>query len=277
MDYNKIIADYRRLSRADERTLFEVYNNGNKKDRERAFQILFLSNVYMVSYVAGKFMWKADYAELLQQGMLVLFDVIPKFDNTGEFRHVRFSVYLHRAISSRLQRYIDRYLIPIPMVWSNNKSAIYQAFKVRKHNGNFNPNSSDWLQEFSEENPQHSIENIRAVAQYVSPPAFLGYDSPANSRGEGLILAEVLPDKKIRGEEAIINKIDFQRIREWVKERFPDEIDQAIIEDRFFSDEPQSNTVLGDRFSITKEAIRKRYNKIVGQLQEQFGEQFTGK
>ncbi|MDE0119198.1 MAG: hypothetical protein OXM55_04230 [Bdellovibrionales bacterium] len=151
---------------------------------------------------------------------------------------------------------------------------IIKAFRQQKDSNpnNFNPGSDAWLHKFHKENPQFSMKNIKYVAYIFSPPTFLNLNSLTSNRGRdrgnNRTWAEILPDTNTNVEAENISKTDFQKIIRWAKERFPEEIDQAIIEERIATSEPKTEKELGDRFSITRQAIKHRYNKIIREMRD---------
>ena len=277
MNYTNIIANYSKLSRTDERALFDLYKNGGERGKKKAFQILFLSNIYIVAYVVKKRIYsnpklKENQDDLFQEGMIALLKALERFDLKTE---VRFPTYLHKAVSSRLTGYIELKLNPIPVKWKEKKYAIYKAFQRKRNSDDFDPHSEVWIQKFFEENPDYSIKDIKIVAQFI-PPKFLDYDAPIGHNTNHKI-ADTLSDVNQNTEVEAINRIDVQKIYKWTKERFPHEIDQAIIEQIIFSYEPKSSSELGNSFSITRQAITHRYNKIIREIRTHHIEQASDK
>ena len=92
LSYKDIIANYPSLSLKDEQTLFELYQN---KDNRRAFQILFLSNVYLIPYMSKR--WRGIIAEedlyLSQEDTSALLVALTIYDYKKE---IRFVTYLYR-------------------------------------------------------------------------------------------------------------------------------------------------------------------------------------
>ena len=274
MDYKKIIDDYPPISQEDEKDLFEIKNE-NKNDI--AFQILFLSNVYVVDMtVTTRFtnknpLLRSMYDDLLQEGMMTLLKCLERYNHTKGFR---FKTYLYRSIISDLNQYINRKIRLISYKWTPKRYVIFQAFKQLLDNNpdDFDLRSESSLYRFHKDNPQYSMEDIRLTAQFFEGPHdFLSFDSFARSESSRT-LKETLPDLKI-DEGEVIYQIDFRNIHAWTKEQFPHPIDQAIIEEKIFTDKPTEES-LGNRFSITKQAISSRYKKIIQAIRQRIGYQY---
>ncbi|MCZ0931987.1 MAG: hypothetical protein OXJ52_02420 [Oligoflexia bacterium] len=63
-----------------------------------------------------------------------------------------------------------------------------------------------------------------------------------------------------------------ENIYTWAKKNFPHPINNAIIEEIIFSDNPRNFIEVGREFSRTRQAIQYRYKKIMKKLQTQFAE-----
>ena len=273
MSYKDIISNYPRLSSIDEKILFSSYKDGFKG--KRAFQILFLSNIYIVDQMVKKWAEKTDYEDLLQEGILILLISIEKYKHKTHVRHekhVRFANYLKKALNTELNKYVESKTKTMPLKWSSEKYAIYKEIQERIERNSFHPYSTVWIQNFAKEHPQYSIKNIKAVLQYVTfSPEFLDYNSP--SQNGIYTLAETLQDTNIDIEKEVINQSAIQKAYTLSKKRFSQLTDQAIIEKVIFSDSPKPLSQLGYKFSKTNAEMRHRYEKIIRYIKISLSEQ----
>lgn len=254
-NYQSIIADYPPLPKEEESTLFTIYRNEKGAKKERAFQILFLSNVYNIPYAIKK--WRrqkpVDYDDLFQEGLLALVISIEKYD--PKFG-VRFSSYLTQSINWQLRHYtMSQHSMSVKMRWNKNRYDIYRAFKDEIRSAEFELNLESWMNTFSTENPHFPKKDINAVL------LFLNYEYSRT-----LFLTELLPDINADVETTSINQMDLLRIYLLAKNTFPDPINQAIIEDIIFSDSPKTFSKLGAEFSITRQAAQQRHIRILRQI-----------
>lgn len=260
INYKKLIMNYPRLSVEDEKTLFELYNKGD----ERAFQILFLSNLHHIPYVIKRYQGETFYEDLFQESLITLLKVFKTFDvNKGEFKS-----YLKQAITRKVILYVEKQKTPFLINWNPNRYAIYRAFRKDLKSADSKFNIESWIHNFHKENPNFSNKDIKAVKVFLSPPKFLQYDNSITDNN--LTIAELTPDTKMNLDEQVISEIDFPKIYSHTKIKFLDKIDQAILEDRVFSNNPRTLESLGNDFSISYEAVRLRQSKITNYIQTHF-------
>ena len=262
INYRKIIAEYPKLSKENERVLFELYRKGN----QRAFQILFLSNMYMVPFRIKKWTKWVDREDLFQTALIALLRALEKYDFESG---IRFTTYLGKAIDSRLQRYVETKEWHLSVKWTSKRYSIYKILRDRKKFNLLKAPSVSWVEQFSKEHPDYSIEDIKIVLQFLFPPMFLSYESSVNAHDDHTF-EEILPDENINVEKTVINKKDIQIIYTWALQTFPEEINQAILKEVIFASEPKTFRELGKRFSITKTAIGNRYHRIIEKIQSEF-------
>ena len=257
-NYKKLIYSYPKLSVEDEKALFTLYKKGD----ERAFQILFLSNLHHIAYIIKRHKEKHYYDDLFQESVITLLKSFETFDtNKAEFKY-----YLKQAITRKVILYVEEKVDSSHIRWNPNRHTIYKAFRDDLKSADFNFNIQSWIHKFHKKNPNFSKNDINAIEMFISSK-HISYQSPI--RNTNSTIDNVIPDK-INVEEEVMNKEHIEKIYLETKTHFPNEVDQVILEKRIFTDTPQTLHSLDNDLPISHEAIRLRQKKMLKYIHTNF-------
>lgn len=99
--YYDDIRKYKLLTQEEENKLFEIIENGDKFDKEKAKKTLINSNQRFVVAVAKRFATNDNILDLISEGNIGLIDAINDFDASKGYRFITFAVwYIRRAINN---------------------------------------------------------------------------------------------------------------------------------------------------------------------------------
>lgn len=167
MYYNDI-REHKVLTQDETTALFELYQNGNEKEKEFAKNTIFEHNAKLVTSMARQYCTPNDnLMDLIQEGNIGLLNAIDKFDLTKESSFQKFALfYIRREINHFKVDYT-------PIVCQTNRSktdsvvnTIISDFVQREHR---NPTSEEVLEVYNQEHDNKKIVNKEDVinVEYV--------------------------------------------------------------------------------------------------------------
>ena len=265
-NYRKIMEIYPVLELEIENNLFRLYQQQNS---ERAFQILFLSNIRLIYFLMTKYVKpiKDIHDDLIQVGLQALLHLFNTFDLE---RGAKFSSYAASAIPYAMKRYMqtDR---QIPMRMTEYRRRLYNLLK--KKSSNISDISENSIMEFMEEYPEFSIEDIRHMLLMARNKPHVSLTAPLGN-SENYTLLDVISTNGIDIERGTVYKMDLQKIYDWIiektRKRKQSSLFEVIIKDRLFSQNPKTLQDIAEQFNITRQAVQQNEKIIVEMIKKRF-------
>jgi RNA polymerase sigma-32 factor len=270
--FRRYLAEVRKyppLSREEERDLARQYRETG--DRQALFRLV-TANLMLVVRVALSFRRAArNLLDLIQEGNIGLLQAIERFDPELGVRLPTYAAWWIRA-------YMVKFLLDnvrLVRVGTTNvrRRLLHNLAKEKKRleERGFEVGPKLLAERFGA-----TEEDVRDVQQAlgsrdVSLDAPLGEDEEATH-------GDVFPSSGESVEEEVARR-EMQRRAEAAISRFReglDERDKVILSERILSEDPKTLQALGDRFGITREAVRqaeaKLMKKLTAYLKEELGD-----
>lgn len=262
--YMAEVRRYPLLSPEEEHDLAVRYREqGDRLAAER----LVTANLRLVIKIAFQYhrQW-ANVLDLIQEGNVGLVEALSRYD---PYREIRFSSYAQYWIRAMILRFLlDNFRLVRLGSTRAGRKLFFQLQKER-----------DQLQlEGKEPSPQLLAERlgvseaeVDAVDRHMRAPA-LSLHAPAGEDPEGRTLGEVVPEKVPNDPEDSTAR---QQMGDLVREKLEvfsqglrDERELAIWNRRMVSQEPDSLSVLGEEFGVSKERVRQLEARIKKRLKQ---------
>ena len=263
------ISKYQPLTRGEEQHLARLYRDSQDKEAARR---LVTSNLKLVVKIA--FLYNKVYANLMdiiQEGNLGLLQAVRKFDPD---RGTRLSTYASWWIKAYIIKFILENFRIVRVGTTNDRRKLLMNLRQEKQRlesqgiaptpkliaHNMNVSEGDVI----------DVENsIRA--HDLSLDATTSSDSNLYYL-ETLASTEDLIDEKLAaGELKDLIESKFAQFAEGLGER-----DRVILQQRLIAEEPLTLQAIGDRYGVTREAIRVSEKKLVGKVKNYMKEALQG-
>ena len=263
------ISKYQPLTRGEEQHLARLYRDSQDKEAARR---LVTSNLKLVVKIA--FLYNKVYAnlmDLIQEGNLGLLQAVRKFDPD---RGTRLSTYASWWIKAYIIKFILENFRIVRVGTTNDRRKLLMNLRQEKQRleaqgiaptpkliaHNLNVSEGDVI----------DVENsIRA--HDLSLDATTSSDSNLYYL-ETLASTEDLIDEKLAaGELKDLIESKFAQFAEGLGER-----DRVILQQRLIAEEPLTLQAIGDRYGVTREAIRVSEKKLVGKVKNYMKEALQG-
>lgn len=253
------IRRYPALSREEERELARQYRDTG--DRDALFRLV-TSNLMLVVRVALSFRRAAkNLLDLVQEGNLGLLAAIERFDPEVGVRLPTYASWWVRA-------YIVKFLLDnVRLVRVGTTNARRKLLRnLRQEKSRLEAQGFDVGPKMLAEHFGVSEDDVKDVeralhARDVSLDAPLGDD-------EGRTRADVFAAEAPTVEEEVARRELQQKVQAAIG-RFRvdlDERERAILDERLLSDDPLTLQAVGDRFGITREAVRQAEARLMARL-----------
>jgi RNA polymerase sigma-32 factor len=252
------ISQFEPLSAEEEQRLALLYREGNQQAAYR----LVTSNLRLVVKIA--FLYSRVYQnvmDLIQEGNIGLMEAVKRFD---PYRGARLPTYATWWIKAYIIKFIlDNFRI-VRVGTTNERRRL--LFNLRKEKEKLRLQGIEPTTALIAARLNVSTEDVEAVEQNIEA-ADVSLDSPI-SEGEGLRYAdalaateELIDEKLARGELKNLFQEKFQEFAETLSER-----DKVILFERLIAEEPKTLQEIGDRFGITREAVRLNEKNLVNRI-----------
>ncbi len=256
------IRRYPRLSREQERDLARRYRETG--DREALFRLV-TANLMMVVQVAFSFRRAArNLLDLVQEGNLGLLNAIDRFDPELGVRLPTYAAWWVRA-------YMVKFLLDnvrlVRVGTTNARRRLLRNLhqeKQRLEQLGYDVGPKLLAEHFGASEQDVLDVQLAIGSRDVSLDEPLGQD-PERKQGD------VLADAAAPGVEELVARAELQdRARAAIDEfrRGLSQRDQAILDRRILSDDPETLQVLGDRFGTTREAVRQAEARLKRRLED---------
>jgi RNA polymerase sigma-32 factor len=256
------IRKYPPLDRDEERDLARRYRDTGDKE---ALLRLITSNLMVVVRIALSFRRAAkNLLDLVQEGNVGLMQAIDRFDPELGVRLPTYAAWWIRA-------YMIKFLLDnVRLVRVGTTNARRKLLRnLRKEQARLESMGFDVGPKLLAERMGVSEEDVVEVQKALTSHD-VSLDAPVGDDEEGHRHADRLPDEHVSVEAEVARK-QLQEQVERAIASFRDGLDErdAILLDRLLlSEEPWTLQEVGDRFGVTREAIRQAENRLKDRLRE---------
>ena len=250
------------LSREEEQHLARRYREFRDKDAARRLVLANLSLVVKIALMLRRAV--ANALDLIQEGNLGLLQALEKFDpDIG----VRFPTYA----SWWVKAYILKYLLDnarVVRVGTTNarRKLIYNLQKEKARLDAMGITAGPKLLAEHFGVSEQDVVDVQAALEAGD----FALDAPITDGEDGKSRATLLPDPGASIEERVARRQLQQLLSDKIA-RFAEtlnERERAILEKRLLAEQPATLQEIGDRFSVTREAVRLTEERLLRRLKE---------
>lgn len=259
--YLQQIRKYPLLSREQEFELAKKYYES--KDPQLA-QALVTANLRFVVKVAAEYSkFGARMIDLIQEGNMGLMHAVRDFN---PYKGVRLITYAVWWIRGYIQEYLLKQYSMVKIATTFNQKKLFYRLQKEKEALDamgINPNPELIGQRLGI--PTEEVEQMeqRMSGRDVSLDQPLDADSPARlldvQKGESPDLLETLAN----AEQVSLLKEKLEELKPHLSER-----ERLILEERLLSDEPMTLQEIGEKYGITREAVRQMETRVMKKIKE---------
>jgi RNA polymerase sigma-32 factor len=263
--YLEAVRGIRRLTSEEEYDLALRVQKG--KDSEAALKLV-TANLWLVVNIAFEYRSQfQNMLDLIQEGNIGLMRAIQKFD---PFKGVRLPAYASYWIRAHMLKYILNNWRLVRVGTTNmRRKLLFNLNKVTQEMtaAGIVPTSKLLAEHFST-----TQDDVTAVQQALSSRD-LSLEAPV-ADGSALTFSETIGS----GAPAIDDALGESEIMERFKREVDEfakplkESDKVILYDRLMSDEPMTLAKIGERFGVSREAMRQAEDRLITKLRKHLEE-----
>ncbi len=263
--YLEAVRGIRRLTSDEEYDLALKVQKG--KESEAALRLV-TANLWLVVNIAFEFRSQfQNMLDLIQEGNIGLMRAIQKFD---PFKGVRLPAYASYWIRAHILKYILNNWRLVRVGTTNmRRKLLFNLNKVTQEMtaAGLEPTSKLLAEHFST-----TQENVTAVQQALSSRD-MSLEAPV-AEGSALTFSETIGS----GAPAIDDALGESQIMERFKREVDEfakplkESDKVKLYDRLMSDEPMTLASIGERFGVSREAMRQAEDRLITKLRKHLEE-----
>ncbi|MCB9677333.1 MAG: sigma-70 family RNA polymerase sigma factor [Alphaproteobacteria bacterium] len=260
--YLSEVRKYPLLTREEEQEYaLRFVKDGDAEAAER----LVTANLRLVIKIAFQYhrQW-ANVLDLIQEGNVGLVEALSRYD---PYREIRFSSYAQYWIRAMILRFLlDNFRL---VRLGSTRAGRKLFFQLQKERDRMLEEGKSATPEALAERLGVKPEDVADVDQHMRAPA-LSLHAPAGDDADGRTLSEVVPEKIENNPEdqtarSELGSIVHEKLAEFA-EGLKDERERAIWERRLVATDPESLSVLGDEFGVSKERVRQLEARIKKRL-----------
>lgn len=265
--YLRQIARFPRLSIEEERELALRYRDLG--DPEAAYRLV-TGNLRLVVHIAMEYRRTfLNLLDLIQEGNVGLMMAVRKFD---PLRGVPFSAYASQWIRAYvLKHLLDHWSIVRVGTTNARRRLFYNLKKERERLDRLGVVAGPKLLASTfDATEQDVIDVSRALSRRD-----MSLDAPVSNDPTGRQVWETIPVAAQAPDEAVAQS----ELRDILREKIAtfsatlDDRERYILENRLVAEDPATLQVIGDRFSITREAVRLVERKVIAKLRDHLREE----
>jgi RNA polymerase sigma-32 factor len=223
-------------------------------DRDAA-QRLVTANLRLVIKIAFQYhrQW-ANVLDLIQEGNVGLVEALSRYD---PYREIRFSSYAQYWIRAMILRFLlDNFRL---VRLGSTRAGRKLFFQLQKERDRLLEEGKSATPEALAERLGVTAEDVADVDQHMRAPA-LSLHAPAGDDPDGRSLSEIVPERIANDPEqnaarSELGSIVSEKLATF-SDALTDERERAIWTRRLVASEPESLSVLGDEFGVSKERVR---------------------
>ena len=266
--YLREVSRYSLISREEE---IELGKRIQEEGDDEAAYILATSNLRLVVKIALEFqrVWMQNLLDLIQEGNIGLMQAVKKFD---PYKNVRFSYYASFWIKAYILKFImDNWRLVKVGTTQNQRKLFFKLNKEKQRliDQGFEPRPKLLAEKLGV--PQADVINMeqRLSSWDVSLDEPVKSDSDTQ-RGELLDLDNTVSQEDRVGDKEL-KKLIRENLAEFKKTLNEREIE--ILNNRIFTDEPETLQDIGERYDISRERVRQLESNIIKKMKTFFREQ----
>ena len=250
------------LTREEEQALARRYRDEKDQDAARRLVVANLSLVVKIALMFRRAI--ANALDLIQEGNLGLLQAVEKFDPDMGVRFTTYAAWWVKA-------YILKYLLDnarLVRVGTTNarRKLIYnlQREKARLDALGIAAGPKLLAERFGV-----SEEDVRDVQATLEAPE-IALDAPIGDAEDGKSRMTLLADPGESVEEVVARRELQQTLEEKIRAFAStlSERDRYILENRLLSEDPLTLQAIGEKFSVTREAVRLSEERVIRQLKD---------
>ncbi|MBL7544956.1 MAG: RNA polymerase factor sigma-32 [Bdellovibrionaceae bacterium] len=264
--YLNEIRKYPLLSREREREVSEKYFE--TKDPEAA-QLLVRSNLRFVVKIAAEYSkFGAKLIDLIQEGNVGLMHAVREYNPYKGARLITYAVWWIRGY---IQEYLMRQYSMVRIGTTQNQRKLFYQLQKEKNNLEALSNEKN-LAELSERLGIPEDE-IKIMAQRLSGRD-ISLDRPVGDEDAGTTLGSFQQSPNESMEDTLAREEMLKLLQSKVSELEPDlsEREKIILHERLLNDEPLTLQEIGEKYGITREAVRQMEARLIKKIKDKFGD-----
>lgn len=263
--YLNEIRKYPLLSREQEKEVSEKYFE--TKDPEAA-QLLVRSNLRFVVKIAAEYSkFGAKLIDLIQEGNVGLMHAVREFNPYKGARLITYAVWWIRGY---IQEYLMRQYSMVRIGTTQNQRKLFYQLQKEKNNLDALSNEKN-LHELSERLGIPEDE-IKIMAQRLSGRD-VSLDRPVDGDDSPTLGAfqqsstESMEDAFARDEMIKLLQSKVSELEPGLSER-----EKIILHERLLNEEPLTLQEIGEKYGITREAVRQMEARLIKKIKDKFGD-----
>lgn len=262
--YLNEIRKYPLLTREKEKEISEKYFE--TKDPESA-QLLVRSNLRFVVKIAAEYSkFGAKLIDLIQEGNVGLMHAVREYNPYKGARLITYAVWWIRGY---IQEYLMRQYSMVRIGTTQNQRKLFYQLQKEKNN----------LEALSNEKNLHELserlgipeDEIKIMAQRLSGRD-VSLDRPVDGDDSPTLGAfQQSPTESM--EDTFAREEMIKLLQSKVSELEPDlsEREKIILHERLLNEEPLTLQEIGEKYGITREAVRQMEARLIKKIKEKFG------
>jgi RNA polymerase sigma-32 factor len=267
--YLSTVRNIAKLSAEEEHELAVLVHA--KKDQEAALKLI-TANLWLVVNIAFEFRSQIqNILDLIQEGNIGLMRGIQKFD---PFKGVRLPAYASYWVRAYILKYILNNWRLVRVGTTNMRRTL--LFNLNKVTHEMRAAGIDPSPKLLANHFSTSEENIQAVQQSLASRD-VSFETPV-SEGSTLTFAETIGSGAPEMDDAVGEAEIMGRFKKEVAEfsKTLKDSDKVILQERLMSDEPMTLAKIGERFGVSREAMRQAEERLINRLKKHLQEKVPG-
>ncbi|MBI3794779.1 MAG: sigma-70 family RNA polymerase sigma factor [Nitrospinae bacterium] len=267
--YLDAVRSIRRLDPDEEHNLLLKVKKEN--DQEAALRLV-TANLWLVVSIAFEFRSQfQNILDLIQEGNIGLMRAIQKFD---PFKGVRLPAYASYWVRAYILKYILNNWRLVRVGTTNvRRKLLFNLNKVMREMtaAGIEPSPKLLAEHFST-----TQENVVAVQKSLTS-SDVSLETPV-ADGSTLTLAETLHNSAPHMDETLGESEIMERFKKEVAEfsKTLKDSDKMILFSRLLSDDPLTLATIGERFGVSREAMRQAEERLMARLKKHLEEKVPG-
>ena len=267
--YLDAVRNIQRLTPEEERALALRVRKDN--DPDSALRLV-TANLWLVVSIAFEFRAQfQNILDLIQEGNIGLMRAIQKFD---PFKGVRLPAYASYWVRAYMLKYILNNWRLVRVGTTNMRRTL--LFNLNKVTNEMRAAGIDPSPRLLAKHFSTTEENIEAVQQSLVTRD-VSLETPV-AEGSSLTLAETIGSGAPAIEDTLGEAEIMGRFKKEVAEfsKSLKESDKVILYERLMSDEPMTLAKIGEKFGVSREAMRQAEERLITRLKKHLSEKIPG-
>lgn len=265
--YLNELRKYPLLSKEEEQKLAQRYYE--TKDPEAAQQLVKANLRFVVKIAAEYARFSSKMIDLIQEGNVGLMHAVKEYNPYKGARLITYAVWWIRGY---IQEYLMRQFSMVRIgTTANQRKLFYQLQKQKQELEKMS--SPEYIQELSEKLgiPEDEIMEMTKRLNHRD----VSLDKPASDEDDSISLGSLL--KKDDGSLPVDERIALEEQLELLKQAIDSIKDQLtdkekiILEERVMNDEPLTLQEIGEKYKITREAVRQNEVRLINKIKAALG------